>query len=61
MAALDRHRSELRRAVSHGLTLKFAPDLRFEIDDTFDRMDATRRLFESEAVRRDLDPEADPD
>ena len=55
IAALKRNRPELRRAVSKALTLKFAPELRFEIDETFDRMDATRRLFESEAVRRDLD------
>jgi ribosome-binding factor A len=57
MAALKRNQPELRRAVSRALTLKFAPELRFEIDDTYDRMDATRRLFESEAVRRDLDRE----
>ena len=55
MDALRRNRPELRRAVSKALTLKFSPELRFEIDDTYDRMDATRRLFESEAVRRDLD------
>jgi ribosome-binding factor A len=55
IAALKRNRPELRRAVSRALTLKFSPELRFEIDDTFDRMDATRRIFESEAVRRDLD------
>ena len=55
MEALKRNRPELRRAVSKALTLKFSPELRFEIDETFDRMDATRRLFESEDVRRDLD------
>lgn len=55
MEALKRNRPELRRAISKVLTLKFSPELRFEIDETFDRMDATRRLFESEAVRRDLD------
>ena len=55
MQALKRNRPELRRIVSKALTLKFSPELRFEIDETFDRMDATRRLFESEAVRRDLE------
>ncbi len=57
-AALDglrRNRHELRRAVSKALTLKFAPELRFEIDDTFDRMDDTRRLFAQDRVRQDLD------
>jgi ribosome-binding factor A len=53
---LARNKSELRRAVSKQLTLKFAPDLRFRLDETFDRMDDTRRMFEQDAVRRDLDP-----
>ena len=55
LAALRRNRNELRRLVSKGMTLKYTPELRFEIDETFDQMDATRRLFESEAVRRDLE------
>jgi ribosome-binding factor A len=37
------------------MTLKYAPDLRFVIDDTFDRMDDTRRLFEDDRVRRDIE------
>jgi ribosome-binding factor A len=54
VAALERNRSELRRQVSRQLTLKYAPDLRFRIDETFDRMDETRRLFAREDVQRDL-------
>lgn len=54
LAALQRNRSEIRRAVSKGLTLKYAPDLRFRLDDTFDRMDETRRLFAQDSVQRDL-------
>ena len=53
--ALRRNRSELRRAVAKGLTLKFSPELRFRIDETFDQMDETRRLFAQDEVRRDLD------
>lgn len=52
---LNRNRSELRRAVSNGLTLKFAPELRFRLDETFDRLDDARRLFARDAVRRDVD------
>lgn len=52
--ALARNRSELRRAVARDLGLKFAPDLRFRIDETFDRLEDTRRLFEDERVRRDI-------
>ena len=55
LAALRRNRGELRRAVSKELTLKFSPEIKFEIDETFDRLDDTRRLFEQENVRRDLD------
>ncbi len=57
IAALARNRSELRRAVSKELTLKFAPDLRFLIDETFDRMDETRALLARDDVRRDLSAE----
>ncbi|WP_193143178.1 MULTISPECIES: 30S ribosome-binding factor RbfA [unclassified Meridianimarinicoccus] len=54
LLALRRNTHELRRQVSKGLTLKYAPELRFRLDDTFDRMDDTRRLFSSETVQRDL-------
>ncbi|MEO9782276.1 MAG: 30S ribosome-binding factor RbfA [Sedimentitalea sp.] len=52
---LARNKGELRRAVSKKLALKFAPDLRFQLDDTFDRMDDTRRMLNQDAVRRDTD------
>jgi ribosome-binding factor A len=54
LEALKRNRSELRRVVSKQMTLKYAPDLRFAIDDTFDRMDETRALFARAEVQRDL-------
>jgi ribosome-binding factor A len=53
--ALSRNRGELRRAIMRDMTLKHAPDLRFLIDDTFDRMDETRALFDRDDVRRDLE------
>ncbi len=55
IAALNRNKGELRRAVSKALTLKFSPELRFVIDESFDRMDETRRLLGSAEVRRDLE------
>lgn len=55
VALLARNKNELRRIVSKKLALKFAPDLRFRLDETFDRMDDTRRLFSQDEVRRDLD------
>jgi ribosome-binding factor A len=59
--ALARNRGELRRAISRDMTLKYAPDLRFRIDETFDRMDATRALFADETVQRDLAAPDDDD
>ncbi len=53
--ALNRNKAEIRHLVTHGMTIKFAPEIRFEIDDTFDRMDATRRLLAEDNVRRDLE------
>lgn len=57
IAALARNKSELRRALSKDTALKFTPDLRFLIDETFDRMDETRELFARDDVRQDLDGE----
>lgn len=55
LLALRRNRAELRRAVHKQLTLKYSPELRFELDETFDRMDDTREMFARDDVRRDLD------
>ncbi|MCB1313389.1 MAG: 30S ribosome-binding factor RbfA [Sedimentitalea sp.] len=54
IAFLARNKGELRRAVAKQLTLKFAPELRFRLDETFDQMDDTRRMLSQDAVRRDL-------
>jgi len=57
---LARNKNELRRQVAKKLTLKFSPDLRFQLDRTFDRMDDTRRMLNQDVVRRDADaPDAD--
>jgi ribosome-binding factor A len=52
---LARNKSELRRVIGKKLGLKYTPDLRFRLDDTFDRMDETRRLFSQTDVRRDVE------
>ena len=54
LEALNRNRAEIRRQVARGLSLKFSPELRFVADDTYDRMDDTRRLFAQDVVKRDL-------
>ena len=50
---------ELRRMVTKNAGLKHAPQLKFRIDDTFDRVDETHRLLSQDAVRRDLTRDED--
>ncbi len=57
VATLDRHRKFLRGEVGHRVNLRFAPDLRFRLDESFEageRIDSLLRLPE---VKRDLDGE----
>ena len=61
IAALARNRGELRHRLSADLTLKYAPDLRFRADETFDRLDETRRLFSDPTVQRDIAQPGDDD
>ena len=55
IAALARNKFELRHRLAKELTLRYAPDLRFRPDETFDRLDETRRMFSDPVVQRDLD------
>lgn len=55
LAALNRARGELRRALSREVRLKFSPELRFVVDESFDRMDRTRDMLADERVRRDIE------
>jgi len=61
--ALRRARGELRRAVNKAVELKFSPELRFVLDESFDRMDETRVMLGEERVHRDInsDPDSGPD
>ena len=52
---LGRNKGELRRIIGKKVGLKFAPELRFRLDETFDQLDETRRLFAQDAVRRDVE------
>ena len=55
IALLARNRGELRRIIGKKLEMKYTPDLRFRLDETFDQMDDTRRMFDEERVRRDVE------
>ncbi len=61
LTALARSKGELRHELSKLVSLKFLPDLRFVADDSYDRMDETRRLLSEERVRRDVERKADED
>ena len=55
VAALNRHAKFLRGRLGRHIELKFTPDLRFLHDESFEAAKRMDRLFESEAVRRDLE------
>ncbi|UWQ95599.1 30S ribosome-binding factor RbfA [Rhodobacteraceae bacterium M385] len=59
--ALKRNKGELRRLLGKDLKLKYLPDLRFVIDQTFDQMDATREMLSRAEVRRDVELVRDED
>lgn len=59
IAALNRNKHELRRAVNKSMSLKYSPDLKFVYDQTFDQMDETRRLLNQDKVQKDLHPDED--
>jgi ribosome-binding factor A len=54
LAALGRAKGELRRVVGGIVNLRYAPDLQFQADASYDRMDAVQRLLNQPAVKRDL-------
>jgi ribosome-binding factor A len=55
IAALDRHRKFLRGEIAHEVNLKFAPEVRFRIDDSFDAVSRIDAILNSERVKRDLE------
>lgn len=57
LLALRENRYEIRRAISKTLSLKYSPEIRFLIDETFDQMDDTRRMLAQDDVRRDTKTE----
>src|SRR5215470_12484295 len=60
-AALDRNKRYIRGEVARRVNLKFAPDIRFRIDDRFDQAERIEKLLRTPAVQRDLAPDSDED
>ena len=60
--ALDRHKRFIRTELAHKANLRFAPDVRFRKDESFDKSSRIDAILNSPAVRRDLDaPDDEPD
>jgi ribosome-binding factor A len=55
LAALERRKKFIRTEVAHALDLKYAPDIRFREDETFDEVSRINALLHSEKVRRDVE------
>jgi ribosome-binding factor A len=59
LTALNRHRRFLRGEIARRINLKFAPDIRFAIDDRFDEAERIEKLLRTPAVQRDLHNKGD--
>lgn len=55
VAALNRHHRFIRGRIAPELDLKFAPDLKFFVDNTFEEYGRIDAILRSERVQRDLD------
>jgi ribosome-binding factor A len=61
LAALDRNKRFLRGEIAHRVNLKFAPDIRFRVDERFDEAERIEKLLRTPAVQRDLGDDSSKD
>ncbi len=59
LEALERNRKMLRTEVAHRVSMKFAPDLRFKVDQSFEYGAKIDALLDTPKVKQDLEPKAD--
>ena len=57
LAALDRNKKFLRGEVARRVNLKFAPEIRFRLDERFDEAERIEKLLRTPQVQRDLSRE----
>jgi len=57
--ALNRHQRFIRGRIAPELDLKFAPDIRFFVDETFAEFGKIDALLKSDRVQRDLQKDDD--
>ncbi|HZD62406.1 MAG TPA: 30S ribosome-binding factor RbfA [Xanthobacteraceae bacterium] len=55
LAALERNKRFVRGEVARRINLKFAPEVRFRVDERFDEAERIEKLLRTPAVQRDLD------
>lgn len=55
VAALNRHAKFIRGRVAPQINMKYAPEIRFYVDETFEEAGRIDALLRSDRVRRDLD------
>jgi ribosome-binding factor A len=61
VAALERNKKFLRGEVARRVNLKFAPDIRFRVDERFDEAERIEKLLRTPVVQRDLASEKESD
>ena len=54
LAALEKHKKVIRTELAHKVNLRFAPDVRFRADESFDKSARIDALLASPEVKRDL-------
>jgi ribosome-binding factor A len=59
LAALERHKKFLRGEIAHRINLKFAPDVRFRIDERFAEAERIEKILRTPEVQRDLGKDDD--
>jgi ribosome-binding factor A len=59
LAALERNKKYLRGEIAHHVNLKFAPEIRFRLDERFDEAERIEKLLRTPAVQRDLGNKTD--
>src|SRR6516164_2201177 len=61
VTALERNKKFLRGEVARRVNLKFAPDIRFRVDDRFDEAERIEKLLRTPAVQKDIAADSDDD
>ena len=57
--AFDQNKRYVRGEIARRVNLKFAPEIRFRVDERFDEAERIEKLLRTPAVQRDLDGEKD--